>query len=66
MLAEPAGDVFDLDLGHQIQVEFGTQLRQRRGKDFGTLVGRFVVVEFIGDLGVDELRERRQVADRLV
>ena len=66
MLAEPACDVLDLDLGHQIQVQLRPQLRQRSGQDLGALVGRFVVVEFIGDLGVDELRERRQVADRLV
>ena len=30
VLAEPAGDVLDLDLGHQVQVELGPQLAQRR------------------------------------
>lgn len=28
VLAETPGDVLDLDLGHQVQVEFGSQLRQ--------------------------------------
>ena len=66
MLAEPACDVLDLDLGHQVQVELGTQPRQRLGQDLGALVWRLVVVELVGDLGVDEFRQRRQVAGRLV
>jgi len=66
VLTEPARDVFDLDFRHQVQIELGPQLRQRRGQDLCPLVGRPVVCEFVGDLAVDKLRERGQVAGRLV
>jgi hypothetical protein len=58
VLAEPPGDVLDLDLGHQIQIKLGAQLRQRHCEDPRAVVGRLVVIELVGDLGVDELGER--------
>lgn len=58
MLAEPSGDLFNLDLGHEVEVEFGPQLGQRCRENLGPLVGRLVVVQLVGDLGVDELGQR--------
>ena len=66
VLAEPAGDVLDVDLGHQVQVELGPQLAQRCRQDLGALLGRVVVGQLVRHAGVDELRQRRQVPGRLV
>jgi hypothetical protein len=66
MLAQPAGDVLDLDLGHQVQGELGPQFGQRGGQDLRALVGGLMVGEFIGQFGVHELGQCRQVAGGLV
>jgi len=53
--AEPAGDVLDVDLGYQIQVEVGSELVQRRGQSGRPDVGGFVLAEPVGDRRVDEI-----------
>ena len=59
--AEPAGDVLHVDLGRQVEVEFGSQPGQRRGQGLGPLVGGRVLADPVGDAGVDEVRQCRQV-----
>ena len=60
MVAQPAGQVLDGDLGHQVQVEFRPDPGQRPGQDLGALVGR-VVHQVIGPDVAHERRQRRRV-----
>ena len=63
--AQPTGDVLHVDLGHQIAVQRGPDVAQGGGQNRGALVGGFVIPEFLGDVLVDEVRQRGQVAPAL-
>jgi hypothetical protein len=42
MVAEPAGQILDGDLRHQVQVEFGPDSGQRSGKYLSAVIRRMV------------------------
>ena len=58
VLTQPAGDLLHVDLGHQVEVELGAQLRHRGGEDLRALLGRVVIGQVVRHPGVDELRQR--------
>jgi hypothetical protein len=57
MMAEPAGQVLDGDLRHQVLVELRPDPGQRPGQDLGAVIGR-VLHQVIADDAVHELPER--------
>ena len=60
VMAEMAGAVLDVDLGHQVQVEFGPQPGQPAGQDLGAFV-RAPAGQVTGDAAVGEVRQAGQI-----
>lgn len=63
MVAEPGGDVLHLEFGDQIQVDFRSGFAQHFGQDLGSFFRR-VIGEVLGDVGVAEVLQGRQVPSR--
>ena len=62
MVAEPAGQVLDGDLRHQVQVQLRPDPGQGSGQDLGAFIWR-VVHQVIGSEQAHELPERGRVVD---